>query len=126
VTAIDPTGAGDVFGASLVVGTLAGWPLEHRLRFAALCASLAVQQFGGALAAPGWGDIADWWAALNDRVGAGDPRAQRLGESYAFLPDVLPAEPAKALRRAEATIARLSDLDKRLHDPHDDVMERTT
>jgi sugar/nucleoside kinase (ribokinase family) len=126
VTAIDPTGAGDVFGASLVVGTLAGWPLEHRLRFSSLCASLAVQQFGGALAAPGWGDIADWWAALNDKVVAGDPDARRLRESYAFLPGVLPAEPAKALRRAEATIARLSDLDKRLHDPKHEVMERTT
>ena len=97
VTAIDPTGAGDVFGASLVVGTLAGWPLEHRLRFSSLCASLAVQQFGGALAAPGWGDIADWWAALNDKVGAGDPDARRLREAYAFLPGVLPAEPAKAI-----------------------------
>jgi len=126
VTAIDPTGAGDVFGASLVVGTLAGWPLEHRLRFSSLCASLAVQQFGGALAAPGWGDIADWWAALNDKVGAGDPDARRLREAYAFLPGVLPAEPAKAIRRAEATIARLSDLDKRLHDPKHEAMGRTT
>jgi pyridoxal/pyridoxine/pyridoxamine kinase len=125
VTAIDPTGAGDVFGASLVVGTLAGWPLEHRLRFASLCASLAVQQFGGALAAPGWGDIADWWGVLNDKVVAGDPDARQLAQSYAFLPDVLPAEPAKALRRAEATIARLSDLDKRLHDPKHEVMKRT-
>jgi sugar/nucleoside kinase (ribokinase family) len=119
VTAIDSTGAGDVFGASLVVGTLAGWPLEHRLRFSALCASLAVQQFGGALAAPGWGDIADWWATVNDRDMAGDPQARRLRESYAFLPEVLPAEPAKALRRAEATIARLSDLDKAMTGSHD-------
>jgi len=125
VTAIDPTGAGDLFGASLVVGTLAGWPLEQRLRFSALCASLAVQQFGGALAAPGWGDIADWWSNLNDRYGAGDPRASRLLEAYAFLPGVLPAEPAKALRRAEATIARLSDLPATMTDLHNDVMERT-
>jgi len=113
VTAIDPTGAGDVFGASLVVGTLVGWPLEHRVRFSALCASLAVQQFGGALAAPGWGDLADWWSTVSARSAAGDPEAGRLVEAYAFLPDVLPAEPAKALRRAEATIARLSDLDGR-------------
>ncbi len=111
VTAIDPTGAGDVFGASFVVGTLAGWPLGHRLRFSALCASLAVQQFGGALAAPGWGDIADWWAALDDSAVAGNASARRLRESYAFLPDVLPTEPAQVMRRAEATIARLSDLD---------------
>jgi sugar/nucleoside kinase (ribokinase family) len=119
VTAIDPTGAGDVFGASLVVGTLGGWPLEHRLRFSSLCASLAVQQFGGALAAPGWGDIADWWAVLIERCAAGDPQAAQLRETYAFLPDVLPAEPAKAIRRAEATIARLSDLDRTILGSHD-------
>ena len=119
VAAIDPTGAGDVFGASLVVGTFAGWALEHRLRFSALCASLAVQQFGGALAAPGWGDIADWWANLNERVVAGDPQARRLREAYGFLPDVLPDEPAKAMRRAEATIARLADLDTTMPGPPD-------
>ena len=111
--AIDPTGAGDVFGASLVVGTLAGWPLEHRLQFSALCASLAVRQFGGALAAPGWGDLADWWSALSTRAAAGDPGATDLRRAYGFLPHILPTEPAKALRRADATIARLSDLDPR-------------
>ena len=111
VTALDPTGAGDVFGAALVVGTLKGWPLEQRLRFSTLCASLAVQQFGGALAAPGWGDVADWWARLTAAAAAGDPRAHHLLTPYSFLPDVLPSEPAKAFRRADATIARLSDLD---------------
>jgi sugar/nucleoside kinase (ribokinase family) len=121
VTAIDPTGAGDVFGAALVVGTLAGWPLEHRLRFSALCASLAVQQFGGALAAPGWGDLADWWSTLHNRFTAGDTSVGPLHEAYAFLPDVLPAEPAKALRRAEATIARLSDLPRTMTDSHGKV-----
>ncbi|MBC7550207.1 MAG: hypothetical protein H7269_04790, partial [Cellulomonas sp.] len=109
-TAIDPTGAGDVFGASLVVGTLAGWPLEHRLQFSALCASLAVRQFGGALAAPGWGDLADWWATVTPRAAAGDPAAHDLRKAYGFLPVLLPAGPAKALRSAEATLARLSDV----------------
>ena len=36
VEAIDPTGAGDVFGAAITLGTLAGWPLADRLAFAAL------------------------------------------------------------------------------------------
>lgn len=121
VRAIDPTGAGDVFGASLVVGTLAGWPLEHRLRFSALCASLAVQQFGGALAAPGWGDLSDWWSTLTVAAASGDPGARDLRYAYGFLPDVLPAEPAKVMRRAEATIARLSDLDRRAPEAHQDV-----
>ena len=66
VPALDPTGAGDVFGASMVVGTLSGWPLADRLAFATLCSALAVQQFGGSLAAPGWGDIADWWHTVRD------------------------------------------------------------
>ena len=45
---------------SLVLGTLRGWPLAHRLAFGNLCAGLSVQHFGGSLAAPGWGDIIDW------------------------------------------------------------------
>ena len=39
VDVLDPTGAGDVFLAALVVGTLRGWPLQQRLRFANLCAA---------------------------------------------------------------------------------------
>ena len=57
VNAHDPTGAGDVFGAGFVLGTLRGWPLRQRLAFANLCAALSVQYVGGSLAAPGWGDI---------------------------------------------------------------------
>ncbi|MEJ5866832.1 PfkB family carbohydrate kinase [Pseudokineococcus sp. 5B2Z-1] len=110
VEAVDPTGAGDVFGASVVLGTLAGWPLEERLAFAALCASLAVQQFGGSLAAPGWGDIADWWAATTTRARAGDPRGEELERRYGFLADLLPTDPVGAVRRAEATFALASDL----------------
>ena len=65
VTTYDPTGAGDAFGAAFVVGCLAlGWPLGDRLSFANRV-SLAVQQVGGSLAAPGWGDIADWWHRIN-------------------------------------------------------------
>src|SRR5699024_8040951 len=65
VHAIDTTGAGDVFAAAIVLGTLADWPLEERLKFSSLCSALAVQQFGGSLAAPGWGDIMDWWNSLS-------------------------------------------------------------
>ena len=50
----------------MVVGTLSGWPLADRVAFATLCSALAVQQFGGSLAAPGWGDIADWWHTVRD------------------------------------------------------------
>jgi sugar/nucleoside kinase (ribokinase family) len=103
VEAIDPTGAGDVFSAALARGTLAGWPLAQRLAFAACCAALAVQHFGGSLAAPGWGDVADWWAATK-RSGN-----RELIDRYAFLPDVLPRGPVSAVRRAAATIARHSD-----------------
>ena len=59
----------------IVLGTLADWPLQHRLAFATLCSSLSVQQFGGSLAAPGWGDIADWWARQRAGMSAGSYHA---------------------------------------------------
>lgn len=110
VAAIDPTGAGDCFGAALVAGTLAGWPLAVRLKFASLTAGLAVQQFGGALATPGWGDVADWWTAVRRAAASGDPEVVRLRDDYGFLADVIPAGEPAAVRRAEATIAKFAHL----------------
>nr|WP_314172333.1 PfkB family carbohydrate kinase [Streptomyces sp. DSM 40971] len=60
VDALDTTGAGDVFVAGFVMGSLAGWPLADRLAFAGLTAALSVQEFGGSLSAPGWSEIAAW------------------------------------------------------------------
>lgn len=108
VDAIDPTGAGDVFGAAVTLGTLAGWPLHNRLAFAALCSSLAVQQVGGSLAAPGWGDIVDWWQAMRDTTGGGAYQAS-LRRRYEFLEDLVPEKSVGVVHRARATIARLSD-----------------
>ncbi|MEO8828401.1 PfkB family carbohydrate kinase [Lapillicoccus sp.] len=109
VPALDPTGAGDVFAAALVVGTLAGWRLVDRLSFATLCSALAVQQFGGSLAAPGWGDVADWWRAVCTDT---DPSSYHgsLRRRYAFLDDIVPSVPPSATRRAAATIARRADV----------------
>jgi sugar/nucleoside kinase (ribokinase family) len=108
--AIDPTGAGDVFAASIVLGTLAGWPLELRLRFASLSASLAVRHFGGSLAAPGWGDIADWWHTVSGRAAEGDLRAAYVVRDYGFLADLVPTHSVHAVRRAEGTFALASHL----------------
>jgi len=80
VDVFDATGAGDVFGAGFVAATLAGWPLADWLRFANLNVALSVQQFGGALGAPGWDGIAPWW-----RTSREDRR------DYAFLDEVIPA-----------------------------------
>ncbi len=110
VPVVDPTGAGDVFGAALVTGTLAGWPLADRLRFASLCASLAVRQFGGALAAPGWGDILDWWTCTNRAAAEGSEEAAALVSSYSFVGDEVSRHRGRAIRRAQATIARLADM----------------
>jgi sugar/nucleoside kinase (ribokinase family) len=109
VHAIDTTGAGDVFAAGLVLGTLAQWPLEQRLRFASLCSALAVQQFGGSLAAPGWGDITDWWRHLSDGAAGGDLRAAYTRGGYEFLDDVVPDHPVLGRRRAQGTFALRSD-----------------
>jgi sugar/nucleoside kinase (ribokinase family) len=110
VRALDPTGAGDVFGAAMVVGTLAGWPLADRLSFANLCAALALQQYGGSLAAPGWGDVVDWWHGLQADTSPGSYH-QSLQRRYAFLAALAPDVPPHTNRRATATIARRSDVD---------------
>lgn len=98
VPAIDPTGAGDVFGAGFVVGTLAGWPLGDRVRFANLCAALSVQHFGGSLSSPGWGEVTHWWREVRDR-------SDDLAVAYGFLEDLLPGEKAcTPVQRAAATV----------------------
>lgn len=108
VPVIDTTGAGDVFAAAVVLGTLRGWPLKKRLAFAALCSALAVTQVGGSLAAPGWGDVADWWREHKDPAD-GDAAAREVADRYAFLPDCLRGVETPKVRRAEATIAKFSD-----------------
>ncbi|MEU3756745.1 PfkB family carbohydrate kinase [Streptomyces olivoreticuli] len=101
VEALDPTGAGDVFVAGFVTGTLAGWPLADRLAFAGLTAALSVQEFGGSLSAPGWVEIAAWWKharSFDDQP----PAALRR---YAFLDGILPAAARPwPLRRALPTL----------------------
>ncbi|CAM5676356.1 carbohydrate kinase family protein [Streptomyces fumanus] len=102
VAALDPTGAGDVFVAGFVTGTLAGWPLADRLAFAGLTAALSVQEFGGSLSAPGWSEVAAWWREVQS-VDDQDPAALRR---YAFLDDLVPDEAVRPwpLRRAVPTI----------------------
>jgi sugar/nucleoside kinase (ribokinase family) len=109
VNSVDATGAGDVFAAAFILGTLRHWPLRHRMAFANLCAGLSVQQVGGSLAAPGWGDIVDWFASVRQRAADGSRPAAVLEHSYGFLSDVIPDQPRGVVRRASATIARLSD-----------------
>jgi sugar/nucleoside kinase (ribokinase family) len=81
IEALDPTGAGDVFGAGLVLGTLERWPLAERVRFANLCAALSCRFYGGSLSAPCWNEIASWCRELDD-----DPAAPAaLKRRYQFL-----------------------------------------
>ncbi len=84
VEAADPTGAGDVFDAAFIYASLAGWPLQRRLRFAVLCSGLSVRHHGGAMSAPTWADI----AAFHERVLAdgADGEVRR----WAFLAECLP------------------------------------
>jgi sugar/nucleoside kinase (ribokinase family) len=102
VEALDPTGAGDVFVAGFVTGSLAGWPLADRLAFAGLTAALSVQEFGGSLSAPGWSEVAAWWRRVQSYDDQ-DPAALRR---YAFLADLLPTHHTRPwpLRRAVPTI----------------------
>lgn len=66
VPVVDPTGAGDVFVSSFILGMLRGWPLADRLRLACVCAGLSVGILGGARGAPGWTQIRDFVSALPD------------------------------------------------------------
>ena len=87
-----------MFAAAFLLGTLAAWPLVHRLRFANLAAALSVRQFGGSLSAPGWGELAVWWRATQAAGGT-------LAADYGFLDDVLASvDDPEVLLRATATI----------------------
>jgi sugar/nucleoside kinase (ribokinase family) len=124
VDAIDPTGAGDVFDAGMLVGSLAQWPLLDRMNFATLCSSLAVQEFGGSLAAPGWGDLADWWQRVR-RQPTSNAAARSVQRRFAFLDDLVAEVPPGAVRRAAATIAKLSDAQAPTNTPSAPLTEET-
>jgi sugar/nucleoside kinase (ribokinase family) len=100
VDLLDPTGAGGVFDAGFAFGTLAGWPLAHRLRFANLCAGLSVRHHSGSLGAPCWGEIAGWLAdpAVPDKIKAGyffvDPHIPGSAVDDAVRASPAPREPA--------------------------------
>ncbi len=96
VPAVDPTGAGDVFLAALIVGTLREWPLLQRIRFANLAAGLSVLDLSGALASPGWADVCDWFTDLD--------RDSRAARDYAFLEEVLGTVEHRMFGRAVPTI----------------------
>jgi sugar/nucleoside kinase (ribokinase family) len=81
IEALDPTGAGDVFDAGIVFGTLEGWPLAERVRFANLCAGLSCRFSGGSLAAPCWNEVASWCRELEADPGAPAEAKRR----YRFL-----------------------------------------
>jgi sugar/nucleoside kinase (ribokinase family) len=96
VSALDTTGAGDVFAAGFVFGTLAGWPLAERLRFANLCAGLSVRHYSGSLGAPCWGDIAAF--------GESTEVPESVLRDYAFVVPYIPDAADERVTRAEPTL----------------------
>ena len=52
VSAIDSTGAGDIFHAGAIYGVLQGWPVSATLRFAAAAAALKCEKLGGRTGIP--------------------------------------------------------------------------
>ncbi|MFC5751210.1 carbohydrate kinase family protein [Actinomadura rugatobispora] len=96
VEALDATGAGDVFAAGFVFGTLAGLPLAERLRFANLCAGLSVRHRSGSLGAPCWGEIAAF--------GESAEVPEAVLEDYAFVVPYIPDSATDTVVRAEPTL----------------------
>lgn len=87
VTAVDTTGAGDVFGAALAIASLTALPLSTRIDFAALVAAITVSRPGGAATTPTLAELAPWVA---DRPGL-DSRYRSVVDDVAhalepFLP----------------------------------------
>ncbi|MGW0811559.1 carbohydrate kinase family protein, partial [Nonomuraea sp. NPDC002799] len=65
---------------------------------------------GGSLAAPGWGDIADWWHEVRAAADHSGAYGSSLARRYAFLDRLVPTVPVGAVRRAVATVARYADV----------------
>jgi sugar/nucleoside kinase (ribokinase family) len=57
VHAVDTTGAGDVFRAGFIYGTLQGWDTEHVLRFANAAAGLSCTRPGAIGGVPALDEI---------------------------------------------------------------------
>lgn len=96
VQVLDPTGAGDVFDAGFLFGTLAGWPLVDRLKFANLCGGLSVRHYSGSLGAPCWGEIAAW--------GEDTSVPEEILAEYGFLVPYIPDEAIDDTIRAQPTM----------------------
>lgn len=60
VSAVDTTGAGDVFAASLVWALIDGWPAKAALSIACVAAAASVERAGGSLSALTLGELAQW------------------------------------------------------------------
>ncbi len=63
VTEVDPTGAGDCYGAALLVGLAEGWPLEKAGRFANAVGALATTRLGPMEGTFSRGEVAAFMAA---------------------------------------------------------------
>jgi sugar/nucleoside kinase (ribokinase family) len=57
VTAVDTTGAGDLYHAGYIYGTLGGWSLPRRMRFAAAAGALAATELGARGMLPSLEDV---------------------------------------------------------------------
>jgi sugar/nucleoside kinase (ribokinase family) len=97
ITAVDPTGAGDVFAAAFVAAHRYDWSLRQRVDFANLCAGMSVRHHSGSLGAPCWHDIAEWLTAAPSEC------RTRFEYLWPSLPDARVADRVRAmptLRRA--------------------------
>ncbi|WP_062232472.1 carbohydrate kinase family protein [Fictibacillus sp. FJAT-27399] len=56
-SAVDTTGAGDVFSAGLLTGILKGWSLDDSVKLGNYCGSCSVQSLGGTTGSPTWQQV---------------------------------------------------------------------
>lgn len=82
VSAVDSTGAGDVFGGAIVYALTRDWTVEQSVSFATLIAGLSTLRAGGGSAAPDWPEIMQW---LHELAASESIESIKLRQRFAFL-----------------------------------------
>ena len=110
VPALDATGAGDVFGASLVLGHTGRLVAPRPAVVLGACARRWRSSSSAARSRPPAGATSSTGGEGSAMRADDSSYACSLRRRYAFLEEIVPQVPSGAVRRAAATIARQADV----------------
>ncbi|WGW11442.1 PfkB family carbohydrate kinase [Saxibacter everestensis] len=84
VQSVDPTGAGDIFAAGVMVGLISELDVRSAVTLGTVAAGLSVQWMGGSFSAPSIFEVGDWYQRHQAKGSVGFETA------YGFIPDLVP------------------------------------